>query len=442
MKTVKKLFTSVLLAFALLLVAPSVIPGYSNTETVHAANVSQKTLVKGRSLGVTVKNASNLVWRSSNTSVATVSANSTGTQIVISAKAKGTAYIQYRLAGKSNYTPQYLINVATINKSSIVRSKNGYYTLTLSGVPSSQSVSWAITDSKGNVTSATSSIASLSNATSTSVKVTGKNKGTAYIRANIGGLKQIVTKVKVETPSLSKTTVGLTKGNSYTLSVNNTTQTVTWSSSNTSVATVTSAGKVTAKSAGTAKIYAVVGGAKYTCNVTVKNPMTAANYMKNLKTKISKSSKVNSSGDHYISYLTRTTDGTRTYNYYVIYEKSKDRLRFRFTHNDNTSKRSATINMYIANPSKTYQTTPSLSIVTPKGVSFKTKRLFSDYRKYSNSTTYTYTITKHNLKSITSAHKQAMQELSNGYMQKAMEGWNTLLSKNGFTMKKIGFTKF
>ena len=63
-------------------------------------------------------------------------------------------------------------------------------------------------------------------------------------------------------------------GKSFKLKIKGTSKTVKWSSSNKSVATVTSKGKVTAKKAGTATITAKVGGKKYTCKVTVKKAAT------------------------------------------------------------------------------------------------------------------------------------------------------------------------
>lgn len=70
---------------------------------------------------------------------------------------------------------------------------------------------------------------------------------------------------------LNKTKMTLYVGKSYTLKVSGTSATVTWKSSKTSVATVTKAGKVTAKKAGSATITATVNSKKYTCKVTVKN---------------------------------------------------------------------------------------------------------------------------------------------------------------------------
>ncbi len=73
---------------------------------------------------------------------------------------------------------------------------------------------------------------------------------------------------------LSKTSVTLVKGKTCTLKVTGTKKKVKWSSSKTSVATVSTKGKVTAKKKGTATITAKVGGKSYKCTVKVKQPVT------------------------------------------------------------------------------------------------------------------------------------------------------------------------
>ncbi|MDD2956646.1 MAG: N-acetylmuramoyl-L-alanine amidase [Oscillospiraceae bacterium] len=88
---------------------------------------------------------------------------------------------------------------------------------------------------------------------------------------NSGGAVVAVTGVK-----LDKTTLALNSGDTYELKAtvspdNASNQNVSWKSSNTGVATVTSAGKITAKATGTATITATSddGGKTATCKVTV-----------------------------------------------------------------------------------------------------------------------------------------------------------------------------
>jgi len=68
---------------------------------------------------------------------------------------------------------------------------------------------------------------------------------------------------------LSDTSLSLELGHYKTLKVYGTSSKVSWSSSNSWIASVSSSGKVTAKAAGTATITAKVNGKKLTCKVTV-----------------------------------------------------------------------------------------------------------------------------------------------------------------------------
>lgn len=79
---------------------------------------------------------------------------------------------------------------------------------------------------------------------------------------------QIAAVAKAATVKLNKSQLSLYVGNSYTLKVSGATGTVTWSTSDKAVATV-SKGKVTAKKAGDVIITAKVGDQEYKCMVTV-----------------------------------------------------------------------------------------------------------------------------------------------------------------------------
>lgn len=84
-----------------------------------------------------------------------------------------------------------------------------------------------------------------------------------------------VTASAASNVKLNKTKITLNVKKTYQLKISGTKKKVKWSSSNKKVATVSSKGKITAKKKGTAKINAKVGGKKYTCNVTVKQPVTS-----------------------------------------------------------------------------------------------------------------------------------------------------------------------
>jgi uncharacterized protein YjdB len=76
----------------------------------------------------------------------------------------------------------------------------------------------------------------------------------------------------VKTMKLNKSSLEMVIGQTKTLKVSNAPGTVKWSSSNSSVALVTSKGKVTAKSKGKATITVKSGSQKKQCKVTVKQP--------------------------------------------------------------------------------------------------------------------------------------------------------------------------
>ncbi len=116
-------------------------------------------------------------------------------------------------------------------------------------------------------------------------KVTAHTPGTATITATAGGQSATCTvTVKDNAPaiipvasiSLNKKSLALNMNESETLTAtvtptDATNKTVTWQSSDESVATVDADGKVTAHAPGTATITATAGGQSATCTVTVKD---------------------------------------------------------------------------------------------------------------------------------------------------------------------------
>ncbi|MBQ8070492.1 MAG: Ig-like domain-containing protein [Bacteroidales bacterium] len=114
-------------------------------------------------------------------------------------------------------------------------------------------------------------------------QVTALSEGTATITASAGGKSAscLVTVSKnvipVTSVSLDKKSLHLNKGGSYTLNAtiypsNATVRTISWTSSNASVASVDSNGKVTGTGAGEATITAEADGVSATCEIRVKLP--------------------------------------------------------------------------------------------------------------------------------------------------------------------------
>ena len=108
--------------------------------------------------------------------------------------------------------------------------------------------------------------------------ITGKSVGYADLKVKADNGVYAMCRVSVYKPTPSsismKSSLAMNEGDTYTLSPtvypSNSQYTLTWTSSNTNVATVSSSGKVTAKSAGTANITVKTDNGKTaTCNVTV-----------------------------------------------------------------------------------------------------------------------------------------------------------------------------
>ena len=166
----------------------------------------------------------------------------------------------------------------SLNKSSMSLNKGGSETLTLTRSPSSVSyptITW---------TSSNTSVATVDS----NGKVTAKGNGTATITAkttdgtNLSKTCTVTVTTPVTGVSVSPTTLTLNVGGTYTLSKtispsDASNKNVTWSTSNTGVATVDSNGKVTAVARGTCTITCTSSYSssyKATCAVTVNQQAT------------------------------------------------------------------------------------------------------------------------------------------------------------------------
>ena len=237
---------------------------------------------------VTPDNATDksLSWSSSNNSVATISSDG---QVTAVSAGSATITVKTNDGGKTATctvtVKAKVISVTgvSLNTTSLTMTEGDTQTLTATVSPSNatdKSVTWS---------SSNTSVATVSS----SGVVTAKSPGTATItvRTNDGGktatctvtvkAKVIpVTGISLNTSSMTMK-VGETKALSATVTPSNATdKTVTWISSNTSVATVDSNGKVTAKSAGSATISATAGSFTANCSVTVVVPVVSVSLNK------------------------------------------------------------------------------------------------------------------------------------------------------------------
>jgi len=242
------------------------------------------TVNASATLTATVKpsNATNkgVTWSSSDSSVATVDSNGK-----VTAKKAGKVTITVTTKD-GQYKADCIVEVTKIdvtgvslNKTSLDLNIGGTYKLAATIKPSNatnKGVTWSSSDT---------SIATVDS----NGKVTAKKAGTVTITVTTKDGKFTekctvkVTEVKVTGVSLNKTSLDLTVGGTYKLAAtvkpsNATNKGVTWSSSDTSIATVDSNGKVTAKKAGTVTITVKTNDGGYTakCTVTVKEK--AASY--------------------------------------------------------------------------------------------------------------------------------------------------------------------
>ena len=248
----------------------------TNTSGVAIDDKSKTALIKGETLDLTatVDDAATdktITWKSSDDTVASVdstgkvTANKTGSAIITVTATNGTADTSDDKTDTITITVTNPANGITLNKTTLALTKGSNETLTATVDP---------TDADGTVTwsSNNTSVATVDS----NGKVTAVAKGSATITASIGG-KSAECVVTVTNPAngitLNKTELDLTKGSNETLiaTVDPTDAdgTVSWSSSDDTVATVDSNGEVTAIAPGTATITATIGGKSATCSITV-----------------------------------------------------------------------------------------------------------------------------------------------------------------------------
>lgn len=201
-----------------------------------------------------------IIWTSSDTDVATVSEDG-----LVTAVKAGTATITAKLNDGKKATCTVTVLEISLDKTELTLIEGDAEQLTATVSPEGAAVIWSSSDSD---------VATVSE----SGLVTAVKAGTATITAKVNDETTATCAVTVQEKtttliSLDKTEITLTVGNTeqLTATVNPETETVTWSSSDPEVATVSEDGLVTAVKAGTATITAKLNDdTEATCAVTVK----------------------------------------------------------------------------------------------------------------------------------------------------------------------------
>ena len=243
--------------------------GISLNQTSLALNIGGSSTLTAT---VNPSNATNktVTWTTSNASVATVSGGK------VTAVGPGTATITATTSGGQKATCTVTVRVPvtgiSISRSTLALTVGATSTLTATVAPSNAS------DKSYSWSSSNSAVATVNS----SGLVTAKANGTATITATTtDGGKKASCAVTVTTPasgvSVAPTTATIIKGQTQQLTAtvapsSASNKSVSWSSSNNSVATVSSTGLVTAKAAGTADITVTTadGNYKAVCKVTVR----------------------------------------------------------------------------------------------------------------------------------------------------------------------------
>src|SRR5207247_320325 len=217
-----------------------------------------------------------VTWSSSNTSVATVSSSG-----LVSGVTPGSATITATSEGKSGTSSISVTNVpvATVDVTPPSASVQAGQTVQLTATPkdaggnplSGRTVTWS---------SSNTSVATVSSSGLVSGVTPGSATITATSEGKSGTSSITVTNIPVATVSVSPPTASIQQSQTEQLPATPTDasghppsgRTVTWSSSNTSVATVSSSGLVSAVTPGSATVTAASEGKTGTASITVTAP--------------------------------------------------------------------------------------------------------------------------------------------------------------------------
>lgn len=254
MKNLKKCALALIMVTAFAMVVPN------NVQAASKLKKTKVTIAVGKSYTLkTTSKVKKVTWKISKKSVAKISKKK-AKSVKITAVKKGKAVVSVKI-GKKTYKCKVTVVDPKISMKSINLNVDSSTILKVTG--GTGAIKWSTSNN---------SIATVNS----SGKVTGKKAGTTTVTATVNG-KVLSCKVTVERKSESSTKLYMVTdkasakvGQTVQLEVStNSDSTIRWSSSNSSIATVTTSGLVTARSVGTATITATQDGVSVSCVVTV-----------------------------------------------------------------------------------------------------------------------------------------------------------------------------
>ena len=219
-----------------------------------------------------------MTWKSTNTSVASVSsagkitAVGSGDAVVYAMNSKGTTYLICRVTVSGSASG---VSSVAFSSDAVTMDKGGYKMLTYKILPSTAA------DTTMTCTSSDTSVVKVGIDNSSKyviLQAVGTGRSVLTLKTADGKYKDtcVVTvtgapATSISVPSTATAYMGKTTTLKATMKPADTTDTVTWTSSNTSVATVNASGQVTGKKLGTVTITAISssGTCKASCKVTV-----------------------------------------------------------------------------------------------------------------------------------------------------------------------------
>lgn len=229
-----------------------------------ALNSSSVAIEAGQTvqLSATISDGVVVTWASSNSAVAVVDGNG-----LVSGAGAGTATITATVTGAGGTASA----TCTVSVAAPVIPTTVELNTSSTSVYTGQTIQLVATINDGSVVTWTSSDSSVASVDGNGL-VTGLKSGTVTITASANGTSATCTvNISSTGTTISASSLSLKVGEKATLtaSVTGANSSVTWTSSDSSVAGVDGSGVVTAQKAGTATITATANGVSATCSVTV-----------------------------------------------------------------------------------------------------------------------------------------------------------------------------